>query len=289
MVVIENDRLEIQINPKGAELTSIFHLQHQLEYMWSGDPAFWAKRSPVLFPIVGTLKDNSYVFNEETYSLNRHGFARDMDFEVELKTSSKAVFLLKSNDATRKLFPFEFEFRISYELRKSVLNVSYEVLNSGDDDLFFSVGGHPAFAVPLAEGTQYNDYYLEFEEVESVDRWPISAEGLIEKNSVPFLDKSNTVVLSRDLFYNDAIVLKNLTSTTVALRSGKTNHGWVFDFADFPYLGIWAAKNADFICIEPWCGIADAIDSNRQLIEKEGIEQLPPNEVFSRTWTLELF
>ncbi len=289
MVIIENNLLKAQINPLGAELNSLFHKEFQLEYMWSGDPAFWGKHSPVLFPIVGTLKENKYEYKGATYEMGRHGFARERSFEVEGKKADAVSFLLKSDENSKLIYPFEFEFRISYQLRKAQLNVTYEVTNTGKEEMLFSVGGHPAFVLPLSEDTSYEDYYLEFEKAETAGRWPISTDGLIEKQPISLLENSQQLPLSKELFQKDALVVKGLQSTEVAIRSDKTDHGLWFDFADFPYLGIWAAKNADFICIEPWCGIADPVDSNQQLKDKEGINKLPSGELFSRTWVVELF
>jgi len=289
MVTIENDILKAQINPLGAELNSLYHKQFQREYMWSGDPAYWSKHSPILFPIVGTLKNNQYIHNGKTYEMGRHGFAREKIFLEEERTADSVVFLLKSDESTLRIFPFEFELRIRYQLRKSQLNVTYEIGNMGRELLLFSVGGHPAFALPLTDDTDYNDYYLEFEKAETVGRWPISPDGLIEKEPVELLNNTHQLPLTKELFQKDALVFKDLASTEVSLRSDKSDRGLWFDFADFPYLGIWAAKNADFICIEPWCGIADDVDSRQELRYKEGINKLPPGQLFSRTWVVELF
>lgn len=289
MFSIENQHLKIVVDPKGAELQSIYHKGHQLEYLWNGDPAFWAKRSPLLFPIVGTLKDNKYYYQDKEYSLGRHGFARETVFEVEEQGKESLTFLLKGSEETKKVYPFDFELRVNYRLAPNGLATTYIVKNSGKDALFFSIGGHPAFRVPLAAGTEYTDYYLEFEEAETAPRWPINAEGLIIPEPQPLLNNTNRLPLNKPLFYKDALVFKNLKSTTVALRSDKTARGFEFDFADFPFLGIWGFKDADFVCIEPWCGIADGADSNQQLTDKEGIEELEPGGVFERMWTLALF
>ena len=289
MLTIENKLLRVSIASKGAELQSIFHKSFQLEYMWNGDPAFWAKRSPVLFPIVGTLKDDQYNFKNKSYRLGRHGFAREMEFETEYYQKDGAGFLLKSDEATLKNFSFLFEFRVGYLLRGDELETSYNIQNTDEEDLYFSVGGHPAFKLPLVEGTSYNDYYLEFDKDETLSRWPISPGGLLEKNPIPVLQNTRVLPLSKELFSQDALVFKHPASSSVALKSGKTLHGLDFSFHDFPYLGIWAAKNADFVCIEPWCGIADSVDSDQQLIHKEGINVLKKGEVFERKWKIRIF
>jgi len=289
MFTIENDLLKVIINAKGAELQSIFHKAHQLEYMWSGDPAFWAKKSPILFPIVGTLKNDEYFYNDRSYKLGRHGFARDMEFEIEDQTADSISFLLRSNETTLQHFPFQFELIINYSIEKYNLTVTYTVKNISEGEMYFSIGGHPAFKVPLVEGTEYTDYYLEFNKDEILPRWPISPDGLIEKTPEPFLRSGNILSLNKELFYKDALVFKHPASSMISLLSHKTKHGFNFNFSGFSFLGIWAAKNADFVCIEPWCGIADSVDSDQQIINKEGINKLNAGEIFERKWNASFY
>ncbi|HEX4374182.1 MAG TPA: aldose 1-epimerase family protein [Puia sp.] len=284
MFTIENNLLKVSINAKGAELQSIFHKTHQLEYMWSGDPAFWAKKSPILFPIVGTLKNDEYFYNNRYYKLGRHGFARDMEFEPKNQTANSISFLLISNETTLQHFPFQFELIIKYSIEKDNLTVMYILKNISEGDMYFSIGAHPAFKVPLVDGTEYADHYLQFNKDETLPRWPISPDGLIEKTPEPFLQDQNVLPLRKELFYKDALVFKHPVSSTVSLLSNKTDHGLHFNFSGFPYLGIWAAKNADFVCIEPWCGIADSVDSDQQITNKEGIIKLNAGEIFERKW-----
>jgi galactose mutarotase-like enzyme len=286
LVTIRTEDITVKINPQGAELTSLIKNNDGQEYMWSADPAFWSKRSPVLFPVVGTLKENCYYYKGERYELGRHGFARDRRFETEDKSENEVVFLLKSDEESLTVYPFHFSFRIRYRVEEESLQVSYEVLNTGSEEMYFSVGGHPAFRVPVKEGEEYSDYYLEFEKAETVGRWPISAEGLIEEFTMPLLDNSNELPLAKELFARDAIVLKDLQSQSVKLLSRKTAAGLDFSFKGFPYLGIWAAKGADFVCIEPWCGIADTVNADQQLPHKEGINSLFPGETFKRSWSV---
>lgn len=152
--------------------------------------------------------------------------------------------------------------------------------------MYFSVGGHPAFKLPITDKLAYNDYYLLFNKTENAGRWPISKDGLIEMESSPLLNNTNKLALTKELFYQDAIVFKNLKSDEVELRTDKDSAGFGFSFTGFPYLGIWAAKDAGFICIEPWCGIADSVNSNQDLRDKEGIIKLEPSGNFERTWTI---
>jgi galactose mutarotase-like enzyme len=288
MFTIENESLKVEILAKGAELQSVYNKKRSLEYMWSGDPAVWGKKSPVLFPIVGTLKNDTYYYGNKGYQLTRHGFARDMEFAVTDQTASSITFTLARTDATYEKYPFQFRFDIIYSIKDNQLQVTYRVVNKGEinQKLYFSVGGHPAFKLPVFADTAYTDYYLEFNKTENAGRWLISKEGLIGAGSTPLLNKTRQLPLTKDLFYKDAIVLKHLHSDKVKLVS--TTHGEIFefDFTGFPYLGIWAAKDADFVCIEPWCGIADSVDSNQQLTDKEGINVLDSTDQFERSWKL---
>ncbi|MFN3489272.1 MAG: aldose 1-epimerase family protein [Emticicia sp.] len=286
MQIIENQFLKATINPLGAELVSLFNKETNTEYIWNADPAFWGKSSPVLFPIIGALKNNQYVYQGKTYTLPRHGFARERVFSVEAHTEGAIILLLKHDEESLKVYPFEFAFRLVYMVIDNQLSVSYSVRNTGNEEMYFSVGGHPAFAVPLSENSVYDDYYLEFNKTEDFPRWELADGGLIKKEATTFLENTNRLPLTKELFYQDALVFKHLQSTSVVLKADNSDKQLTFDFRGFPFLGIWAAKNANFVCIEPWCGIADSENHAQELTEKEGIETVQPNQVFLRTWSV---
>ena len=289
MISILNDCLSITIDPKGAELKNLYNKNTGLDYMWSGDPAYWNKTSPVLFPIIGSLKNDTCYVDGKAYQMGRHGFAREMEFTVSQQDSSLASFTLENDASTLQRFPFPFRLEIVYSISVDELEVTYKVHNTGNSTMYFSVGGHPAFKVPLIPGSDYSDYYLEFNKKENAGRWPISPDGLIETKPEPLLENSQRINLSKQLFLKDALVFKNLQSDKVKLLSSRSPHGLQFDFSGFPYLGIWAAKHSDFVCIEPWCGIADGVNSNQQLKEKEGINALPAGNSFERSWKVKVF
>ena len=286
---LQNDRIRVGVKPLGAELFSLQDIHSGKEYMWKADPAFWGKTSPVLFPIVGTLRNDKYKYGGKEYSLPRHGFAREMPFELGSATDTSATFVLKSSEKTLAKYPFKFRLDVSYSLEGAALIVTYHVYNEAETDMYFSLGAHPAFAVPLADGLHYEDYYLQFNHREIAPRWRIDAAGLIEPVATPCLDNSDRLNLRKELFYKDAIVLKHLSSTLVSLRHKTDTHGLEFRYDDFPYMGIWAAKDADFLCIEPWCGIADSENHNYDLITKEGIEKLAPKTTWTRRWSVTVF
>jgi galactose mutarotase-like enzyme len=289
MVTLENDFLIVKIKPKGAELNSVFNKLTKLEYMWSGDPKVWGKTSPVLFPIVGQLKDNTYLYKGNSWSLPRHGFARDMEFAIDEEIKSEVTFSLTDSEASLQKYPFQFTLLIKYILHDDTLQVIYTVKNNDAAPMYFSLGAHPAFKVPLIQGTSYNDYYLLFNHEENFMRWPISAEGTIETKPYQMQSDKRRIDLSKDLFAEDALVFKNLKSDVISIRSDKHGHGLDFRFSRFPFMGIWAAPQADFVCIEPWCGIADAVQHNQKLEMKEGINLLNKSELWERTWQVKFY
>ena len=283
---IENERIKISVSTEGAELQSFFDKKSGIEHMWSGDPKFWSKKSPVLFPIVGTLKNNTYFFEHKSYQLTRHGFARDKEFLLTQQTENSLLLSIESDESTLAVYPFEFNFSILYQISKAELAVTYIVKNTSSETIYFSVGGHPASKIPMFEGDDYTDYNLVFNSKEKTGRWPITKDGLIDNMPDAFLNDSDTIQLNKELFQEDAIVLKNLQSESVKLVSTKNNRGIDFNFTAFPFLGIWAAKDADFVCIEPWCGIADRADTNQVFVNKEGINTLCGKCSWERKWRI---
>jgi galactose mutarotase-like enzyme len=288
MLNIENKIIKIIISEKGAELQKFFNKETGLDYLWDGNPDYWGKHSPILFPIVGALQDNTYYFNSKAYHLSRHGFALDKVFEITNHTNDLAEFTLKSNETTLAAFPFPFILKITYKIVGPQLTVEYQVENPVETPLYFSIGGHPAFKVPLLDKNNYDDYYLLFEKRETAGKWMIK-NNLLEMHATPFFENDNRLWLHHDLFYQDALVFKNLESRKVSLLNDRNNHGIHFNYEGFPYLGIWSARDADFVCIEPWCGIADSIGHDQQLATKEGIIKLEGKSQFVRKWKAVLF
>jgi galactose mutarotase-like enzyme len=286
MITISNDKITVVISEKGAELQSI--QLNGLEYLWQANPAHWNKHSPVLFPIVGELKDGKYFFDKKEYKLPRHGFARDKTFEAEQLSAKSAIFTLRSSPDTLTAYPFHFTFRIEYALNGTGISCTYHVQNISDGDMYFSVGGHPAFKVPLTNGFQYTDYKLMFNNDEMLLRYLLH-KGLIADNTERLNLVNKTLPLKQSLFYTDAIVLKHIKSNEINLCTEKEEHGIKFKFDGFPYFGIWAAVDAPFVCLEPWCGIADSVHADQQLVNKEGINKLAANENWQRTWSAELY
>ncbi|MEJ5960981.1 aldose 1-epimerase family protein [Pedobacter immunditicola] len=288
MILLENENVKVSFVQKGAELKSLIHKPTKQEYMWAAEPEFWAKTSPVLFPIVGALKGNTYTYKNKNYTLGRHGFARDRIFDLQQISDGEVLFTLQDTADTWVNYPFKFNLGIRYHLSASSLSCTYEIFNPGTEELLFSIGGHPAFAVPLQEQEQYGDYYLQFNKDEALQANKI-VDNLIADETTTIALAEGRLALNHGLFYEDALVFKNLKSDRIALLNSKNIHGLGFSFKDFPYFGIWSARDADFVCLEPWCGIADGIYHDGLLENKEGIEKLMPQSTWKRTWEIDVF
>jgi galactose mutarotase-like enzyme len=279
---ISNSILSATINHKGAELISLQHKTTKREYIWEGNPDFWGKHSPILFPIVGTLKKNSYQYKDKTYSLPRHGFARDFDFQLIKEETDKVVFSLQENEATLNIYPFKFELQLIYTLKKSELFVTYKVINKSGETMPFCIGGHPAFALK----NKFEKYSLLFETGENLISYQLEND-LLSDETLDIELKNNQLPLTYSLFEHDALVFKNLSSKQIQILENDipiVN----FKFNDFPNFGIWTKNNAPFICLEPWLGYADTINANGNLPEKEGIQLLQSNSHVDYNFSIEI-
>jgi len=279
---LENEYIIATINSFGAELCSLKLKQDQTEYIWQADPKYWARHTPVLFPIVGRLAEDEYLLGDKTYTLPQHGFARDMEFDLLIQEKSHVQYRLLSNEQTIKNYPNNFELVLGYTLKDKELIVEYTVKNRDDKIMYFSLGAHPGFRCPLLPNECFEDYYLEFSQKETVYRYPLE-NGLILNQPEILLNNDHIIPLSYDLFKRDALIFKGLKSNSITLKSKKSNKALMVKFDGFPFHGIWTKpnSNAPFICIEPWYGIADAAGRKGQLSDKEGICSLNASEAFS--------
>jgi len=278
---ISNSQISASIKHAGAELFSLKNNQNK-EFIWEGNPDFWGKHSPVLFPIVGTLKNNTYTINGTEYQLPRHGFARDMEFQLIEKTENSAVFSLKYNEETLKKYPFSFELQLIYTLQESTLDIEYKVINEGDSKMPFSIGAHPAIALPEA----FENYALDFE-VNEVLEYYILENDLISNKTEVLESTDSLVPLNYKLFENDALIFKTLQSNSLTILENSKPYVKVA-FEDFPSLGIWTKENAPFICIEPWLGYSDTAEKSGDLFEKEGILVLDANQTFQAKFSIHI-
>ena len=285
METIENDFLKITIETLGAELRSIVAKERQQEYLWQGAPEWWPRRAPVLFPIVGKLNNNAYRVNGKVFSLPQHGFARDNEFTAGERRANAIEFVLKSRPELLLKYPFPFELKIVYSLEGSKLQIRYEVGNKGSQPMYFSIGAHPGFALQSEENL--SDYYVEFEKTETLDRHLLDG-GLFNGKTERVITNERVLSLNSDLFTKDALVFKGMQSTWLYLKSKKSNYRLKFTYPDFPYFGIWSKPGATFICLEPWCGMADNNGFEGEFKAREGIRMLEAGMTFHRSFSIEI-
>lgn len=260
--------INIKTVNKGAELISInFNGEEKLH---DGE-TFWNRHSPILFPIVGKLKDGKTLINGNEYFMGQHGFARDMEFEKIDENS----YVLRSNEETHKKYPFDFELYVSYEVINNTVKTMYKIINKSNDEMIFGLGGHPAFVCDYSNGK----YTIEFEKQEENIEFYKLDNGLIKEKSEDFSKyfKNNKISLDKDIFNEDSITMKNLNSRKVYLfEDGKKK--LEFSFPKFKYLAIWSKPGAQFLCLEPWFNTADSVNSDGNFKHKENIIKINPNE-----------
>ncbi|EMY1874302.1 aldose 1-epimerase family protein [Listeria monocytogenes] len=287
MIKLENEVLLVEMKTAGAELTRIFHKDTGLEYLWNADSKFWGRHSPVLFPTVGRLVEDTYLVDGKPYHLGQHGFARDRDFQVIEQTEKSVRFELDADEDSLAVYPYKFKLSIIYTIEKNTVAVSYEVENTDNKRIYFSIGAHPAFNLPLTDGTTFEDYYLDFGTEENLET--LCLEGPYRSGEIKkVVDKpAQYLPLSYNLFKNDALIFEALKQKEMTIKSDKTPHFVKVSFPEFPFVGVWTAKpGTPFLCIEPWYGIADGAGESVELRDKAGIEHLEPEAVFASEYEI---
>lgn len=288
-VKIENKYLTVIAKDIGAEIISVTSKETGIEYIWQGNEDVWNRHAPVLFPIVGRLKEDTYRYKDEAYHLTQHGFARDSKFSVNERLTDSMTFILHPNGNFLDVYPFHFALQITYRLFKNQLLITYKVKNLDEKTMFFAIGGHPGFNVPLTNDAAFTDYAITVEP--AIERERIFLKG-------PFVDATESKVVNQNYiplehakFSEDAIIFKTGQPTTFTLASEKDSHGVKLTASDFDYVGIWTKNQSDatFICIEPWCGLADYTDADGDIEHKKGIHSLDAGKKFTAEQTIEFF
>ena len=278
-VTISNNDISVIISTFGAEIKSV--IKNGKELIWEGNPEYWSGQAPLLFPICGGLKDDKFVFEGKEYNLPKHGFARLSEFELESHDSEMAVFLLRSDDESLKQYPFEYELSVIYTLDKSKLNVEYNVKNMTDKNMYFSIGAHEAYACP--EGIE--EYSIVFDKAEDLNASRLEG-NFLKYETVNVGENISEFPLKTEYFATDALVFLDLKSKKVSLKNRKTGEAIEVDFNGFPYLLLWTVPGAGYICIEPWCGIPDFVDSDYDITKKKGIIKVLPKHICSKNHSI---
>lgn len=286
MIFLENNDLKVVLSAKGAELISLIEKLDSTEYIWQAEPNIWPYHAPNLFPIVGGLKDSQLLVSGKSYTLNRHGFARNSTFRKLEAAPNHAHFELRYSSETLKVYPFKFEFQVIYHLDGRTLKVMYKVINMDEQTIYFSVGAHPAFNVPLKDGESFEDYYLEFQDYEELKSHQLSENGLFNGQLVDVPLNHQKLQLNKSLFEKDALVFKNLKSRELTLKNHKNPKQVTVNFPHFNYLGLWSKVDAPFVCIEPWLGCADGELGHQDISKKEAILELEHGHVFETDFSI---
>ena len=266
-LILSNDLIKTTISTMGAELISV--KKNGIEKIWIGTPDVWPCHAPILFPICGGLKDDKYIYESKEYTLQKHGYGRFTEFEVESKSAEKAVFLHRFNEETLKQFPFEYELRVIYTLEGSALKVDYNVKNLSNKEMYFSVGAHEGYYCP--EGIE--EYSVIFDKPEVLDSSILNG-NLLEYNKTNVGENVCELPLKYEYFSVDALVFLNLKSKKVSLKNNKTGDVVGLEFENHNFFLLWTKPGANYICLEPWCGCPDFVDSDYEFKNKMGIIKL---------------
>lgn len=281
MIKLENNKLTVEIAELGAQLHSIRRNDNQIEYLWQGDPASWKRQAPILFPFVGRLKDDQYEFAGKAYHQTQHGFARDREFKVINQTSSQVTLEQTDDEDTLAVFPFAFNLRVSYELTDNQLKVSYSVTNPDSKrSLIYAIGAHPGFNMPLSDQGSFDRIQLSVSPAEEYSR--IVLDGPYNDSQNPItIDMQKPLTINHELFNNDAVIFETGGAKfTATLTDPAINHGVHVHTVGTQHVGVWSPypTRADLVCVEPWWGIADNTNADGNLLHKQGMHRLAPQD-----------
>ncbi len=275
--LIKNKFLTVKINRLGAELCSVKNTEGY-EFMWQAG-SVWARHAPNLFPIVGSLLDHEYYYEGKRYSLSHHGFARDLEFDMLHQSEHSICLVLRPSKTTLSSYPFQFTLLITYVLSENTLKQTFRVINQDSKDIPVSFGGHPAFnAAPI------NEYEIIFSESDNILSDQLSGP-YINDESISVIE-GNKIPLSKNTFDKDALIFQGLKSRTVSLKHLNSDHTVEVEISEFPYLGIWAKPGADYVCIEPWQGLADYVSHSKNIAEKKGVVWVKAKEELAKSFTM---
>lgn len=280
MIILENQHITIKIAALGAELKSVVDQMTNIEYLWQADPSYWGRSSPILFPIVGRLTDDTYYHEGETFHMSQHGLARDQLFECIEHTADRVCLRLESDRSTRQIYPFDFILDIIYTLVDNEVQVQWIVKNVMETQaLPFSIGAHPAFNLHLFDADTIDDFYVAFDREIELQFWQLE-QGCFGQRFVKY-GKSDSLKLATELFSKDALVWKDNPIQRVSLKNMKNHHSITMDLTAFTYgaytssFALWTpykdGGTAPFICLEPWFGYADTVGGPYELAEKPGV------------------
>lgn len=284
---IRNESLTLEIDAHGAEMKSLTDNRTGQEYLWCGDAAYWGRTSPILFPLVGNYREKQSCFDGKWYSLSQHGFARDMDFELVSEKGDEIWFALEDSPETLEKYPFGFRLELGYRLQGRAVEVLWKVTNKNDREMYFSIGGHPAFNCPLREGEKQTDYRIGFDTCEPLTASVLDENGTVSERTKVLELTDGMLQITDSLFDEDALIVEHDQAHKVALYTPEGEKYLEVKF-EAPLFGIWspAGKHAPFVCIEPWYGRSDRADFGQKLEEREWGNVLKAGEIFTAVYQI---
>ena len=283
---VQNEVLSIKVDTLGSELISIKSNEDEFEYLWQKKDDSLSMQAPILFPVIAGLDNDSLYFAGKEYKMRLHGFIRVCTFLLVKEDQESLDYEFLSNEETYKNYPFKFKFNTRYRLNKNRLEITYKVTNCDAQTMFFSVGAHPAFNCPFYENESFEDYYVQMERDENVER-RIIQNFMLTGERLPFLQDKNQFQLKNDLFARKAVILEGCKSAGATLRSNKNKKYVKVLFEGFPYIAFWSTVHGgSMLCIEPWYGVPSKRGENLPLDKKEGIISLPPSSEFQCTYSI---
>lgn len=291
IVKLENESLRVAVESRGGEIQSLKRKDSELEYLWQGCPDTYAQKAINIFPYVARLTGGCYRLGGTIYQMPQHGFVSRMEMECELNETGKAIFRLKSSEETRRMYPWDFVYRIIYELWGNTVKITFSVENMGGSRMYFGLGGHPGFNVPLEAGTGFEMYYLEFSDKCNPIRIGMSKDCFVTGEDKKWeLEDDRILKLSHTLFDHDAVILKNM-SHEVTLRSDSGERRVTVRYPDMDYLGIWhwPKTTSSYLCIEPWTSLPSRKNIVEDLERQENLCRLGGHEQYFNTWEITLW
>ena len=290
ITTLKNEALTVTVSSKGAEMQSL--TANGIDYLWNGNPDYWTGRSPILFPVVGGLRNGRAMAAAGEVTVPKHGFVRQSELDLIEADDTHAVYRLCASDATRAVYPYEFALLVRFALEGELVRVTYEVENTGDTVMPFCIGGHPGFHVPLTDDDCFENYVLEFEKAETLDCPQVDLQQVLIEDRIRnrVLTENDRLPINHVMFRGDALIFDRLESRVIRLKSDKTGHGVEMDFHSFPFVAVWTpVEDSPFVCLEPWTGMCTCISEDDVFEHKIGMTELPAGQTATFCYTLRVF
>lgn len=292
MITIETNQLRVEVDENGGQISSIYHKEFELEYLWQKDQSYWASSAPVVFPVIGKLNDLTMKYKGQNYEIKSNGLIRYSKLSIVRAEQNFVELLFKNEGENLKRYPFPCSVLLTYKVISNKLFVSATITNESEEDMHYFYAGHPGFNVPLFTDESCNDYYVEFEGKETLDIYDVCETGQLIDKKIPFFENENRFFVRKDLFLKEALVFCHPKSKSVSIKSLNHEHEVKVNFDEFDNLAIWSPyikeKDLKFICIEPWIGHTEFKGFSGEWNSHDEIACLKPRKSRQHMYSIEL-